>query len=164
MPEQIREALSQVAVDTFEKLAFMFAFPEDGGQTEQMKDMVSASVVFSGPFSGLVTIRISGAVLPELAANMLGMDDEADVTLDQQHDALKETLNVICGNLLPAIAGQEPIFNMEMPRILSQGEISETDALFKVRLEFDEGQCEISIHVDGEIPEGVLCSKFQVRS
>lgn len=156
MTEQIREALSQVAVDTFEKLAFIFAFPEDGEPGQQMEDMVSAGVVFSGPFSGQVTIRISGAVLPELAANMLGMDDEADVTLDQQYDALKETLNVVCGNLLPVIAGQEPIFHMEMPRILPKDEMPATEALSRVQLTFDEGECEISIHVDGVIPEGAL--------
>jgi hypothetical protein len=154
--ERLSEVLLQVAIDTFEKLAFMFAFSSDEEEPEQTKDMVSAGVVFSGPFSGLVTIRISKAVLPELGANMLGMDDEADVTMDQQHDALKETLNVICGNLLPAIAGQEPIFNMEMPRILSEDEMNETSALSKARLEFDEGQCEVSIHVDGTIPEGLL--------
>ena len=157
MTEQIREALSQVAVETFEKLAFMFAFPDDEERGEEMEDMVSAGVVFSGPFSGRVTMHISAALLPELAANMLGLDDEADVTPDQQYDALKETLNVVCGNLLPAIAGRAPIFNMEMPKVLSQDEKSELEAVSRVRLEFDEGECEVAIYVDGEIPEGILC-------
>jgi CheY-specific phosphatase CheX len=157
MTEQIREALSQVAVETFEKLAFMFAFPEDGEPGEPVEDMVSAGVVFSGPFSGEVTIHISKALLPELAANMLGLDDEADVTLDQQYDALKEALNVVCGNLLPAIAGREPIFNMEMPRVLSRDEMPKSDPVSGVRLEFDEGECKLAIYVEGGIPERALC-------
>jgi len=151
MTEQIREALSQVAVDTFEKLAFMFAFPEPGEPGQQIEDVILAGVVFSGPFSGRVLMGISAALLPELAANMLGLDDEADVTLEQQYDALKETLNVVCGNLLPAIAGREPIFNMEMPKILSQDEMRESESLARVRLEFDEGECDLAIYVDGGV-------------
>ena len=157
MAEQIRKALSQVAVETFEKLAFMFAFPEDEDPGEQVEALVSASVVFSGPFSGQVIIHISKAVLPELAANMLGLDDESDVTVDQQHDALKEALNVVCGNLLPVIAGRQHIFNMKMPQILSRDEIPESDPVSEVRLEFDEGECKVAIYVDGEIPEGATC-------
>jgi len=157
MTKQIREALAQVGVETFEKLAFMFAFLEDGEPVEQIEDGVSADVVFSGPFAGRVTMNISAALLPELAANMLGLDDEAEVTLEQRYDALKETLNVVCGNLLPAIAGRDPIFNMEMPRVLSQDEMPEPEAVSRVRLEFDEGECEIAIYVEGGIPEGILC-------
>jgi len=157
MRKQIHEALAQVGVETFEKLAFMFAFLADGEPAEQIEDAVSAGVVFSGPFSGRVTMNISAALLPELAANMLGLDDEAEVTLEQQYDALKETLNVVCGNLLPAIGGRDPIFNMEMPKVLSQDEMPEPEALSLVRLEFDEGECEIAIYVEGEIPEGILC-------
>ncbi len=145
-----------MAVETFEKLAFMFAFPEDEAPPEEMGDTVSGSVVFSGPFSGMLIVRISVAVLPELAANMLGLDDEAAVTLDDRHDALKETVNVICGNLLPVIAGREPIFNMETPVILSEEEDEGRQALSTARLSFDEGECEVSIYVDGELPEAVL--------
>jgi len=157
MTKQIREALARVGVETFEKLAFMFAFSEDGELGQPIENAVSASVEFSGPFSGRVTMCISGNLLPELAANMLGLDDEADVSPDQQYDALKETLNVVCGNLLPAISGRDPIFNMEMPKVLSQAEMPEPEAVSRVRLEFDEGGCEIAICVDGGIPDGVLC-------
>ncbi|MFP3911509.1 MAG: chemotaxis protein CheX [Desulfobacteraceae bacterium] len=156
MPEKIDEALSRVAVETFEKLAFLLAFPEDDALGEEMGDTVSGSVVFTGPFSGILKIRISSAVLPELTANMLGLEDEAKVALDDRHDALKETVNVICGNLLPVIAGREPIFNMETPVILSKEEDRGRQALSTVRLSFDEGECEISIYVDGELPKEVL--------
>ena len=157
MNEQLNEVLSRVAIDTFEKLAFMFAFPDEGDGTAPLEEAVCAGVGFSGPFSGEVDIRISDAVLPELGANMLGMDDEQNVTTEQKQDALKEALNVICGNFLPAIAGEEPIFNMEMPRILSLNEISDSEPLMRVRLEFDEGICDVLVFVEGEIPDGVLC-------
>jgi len=155
MTEKLNDVISRVVVDTFEKLAFMFAFPEEGKGTEPSGDLVRAGVSFLGPFSGQVVICISSVVLPELGANMLGMDDEAGVTLENQHDALKEAINVICGNLLPAIAGEEPVFNMDMPRILSLNDIPSGDHLARVRLEFDDGHCEVMVHLDGQIPEEI---------
>ena len=164
MKEPLNKMLSQTAIETFEKLAFLFAFPEEEGYGEEMGSMVSAGVVFSGPFSGSLVIAVSVTVLPELAANMLGIDEGIDISLDQQHDALKESLNVICGNLLPAIAGREPIFNMEMPVILSESGggkkgvagVAEGEVLSKAKLTFDEGGCELSFYVNGEIPDGAI--------
>jgi len=57
-------------------------------------------------------------MLPILAANMLGLEKEDAATLDHQYDALKELANVLCGNLLPAIAGPEPEFDVQPPVIL----------------------------------------------
>lgn len=156
MSQKIHEALSQVAVETFEKLAFMFAFPEDDVGSEDIEHPIYGQVRFSGPFSGMLTIVISSAVLPELAANMLGLDEETRVTQEERHDALKETINVICGNLLPVVAGPEHIFNMETPRVMPQNEDPQQDALARVGLSFDEGACVIGVSVDGEIPKQLL--------
>ncbi len=79
---------------------------------------VAASVSFAGPFSGNLIMVVSGQILPELTGNMLGVDDNAETTLEQRHDALKELINVICGNLLPTIAGKHSIFNVNAPVIL----------------------------------------------
>jgi CheY-specific phosphatase CheX len=156
MTEQIRRVMTEVAIKTFEKLAFMFAFSADDDTADDIPDSVSASVRFSGPFSGCVTMRISKGVLPELASNMLGLDDEIDATPDQQFDALKETVNVVCGNLLPGIAGQEPVFTMAMPEVVSRDAVAESGALVSARVEFDEGKCGVELYIDGEIPEGFL--------
>ena len=37
-----------------------------------------------------------------------------------QKDALGEIVNVICGNLLPSIAGPEPVFDISAPEILEK--------------------------------------------
>ena len=56
----------------------------------------------------------------ELTENMLGLDEgEAEISSDDQADALKETINVICGNLLPAIAGKDAVFDIQPPEILA---------------------------------------------
>ena len=46
---------------------------------------------------------------------VLGMDQDDEIVQQRSLDSLKEVLNVICGNLLTVIAGEEPIFNLSVP-------------------------------------------------
>jgi len=47
---------------------------------------------------------------------MLG--DEYACTVEAQHDALGELGNVICGNVLPAVAGAAATFSLQPPRLV----------------------------------------------
>ena len=164
MKEQLNNIISQVAVDTLEKLAFIFSFQEDERDSCEFSSVTAAIISFTGPFTGELVITFPITALPELAANMLGLDDEDEVSLDQQHDALKETINIICGNILPAVFGKQFIFNMGSPEIIDEAEAikkavkndDETMAESIVRLALDEGGCDLFLFVDGEIPEEVV--------
>ena len=97
--------LSDVVVDTLEKLAFLFAVPLEGPAPEDTRELATVRVRFSGPLCGGMQLSLSRPVLAELAGNMLGADDASALSADEQHDALRELVNVICGNLLPLIGG-----------------------------------------------------------
>ena len=73
----------------------------------------AVSVGFRGPFEGRLVVRAFGGVLPTLAMNMLGEEEAPPAAL--QRDALGEVANVICGNLLPAIAGSREVFRLDAP-------------------------------------------------
>lgn len=120
MSRSLDETLRSVAEKTIEDLAFMFAIPEEDPQPA-IVDERSAVVEFEGPMSGTFKLTVSSDMLPVLAANMLGLEDASASTPDQQDDALKELANVLCGNLLPAIAGTEPVFDVHAPVILAEG-------------------------------------------
>ncbi len=154
MTEKIKEILYGVAEDIFEKLAFIFSFREEERGDMDYGDAVAAGVSFSGQFKGRLVMVVSADMLPELAGNMLGMDDVNDSTAEQQHDALKELINVVCGNLLPKIAGKEIVFNVDAPRIISDpAAIGRSESPAAVaRLALEDGQCDILFFVDGEIP------------
>ena len=166
MKERLKEALLQAATETLEKLAFMFVFPEDEGDDAATGPMVGVSVAFTGPFEGQLFMTVSAGVLPEMAANMLGVDEEMETTSDQQYDALKETINVICGNLLPAIAGEEAVFNIRMPTILSGSDALDkptgaeqgAEPVCQVTLSFEEGRCQLDLFVEGEILSDAVLS------
>ena len=163
MRAKLEEILSRVTIETLEKLAFMFAFPDDGEENPPTDFKVTAIVSFTGPFSGTLVITISTEVLQELAANMLGLDDGEEITEDQRFDALKETMNVICGNLLPAIAGDKIVFDIDVPEVLPAGQQvkkgagipDEHELSAKVSLDLDEGQCSFLLFLAGQIPDDV---------
>ena len=84
---------------------------------QQLNAQVEAavSVDFEGPVSGKLLVRVCGGLLPTIAANMLGEDDAPSKSL--QYDALGEIANVICGNMLPGIAGSKDVFHVSSPKM-----------------------------------------------
>lgn len=150
------------AVETMEKLAFLFSFPDDERMNAFPGPAIAAKVGFHGLFSGSLALRMSSSVLPELAVNMLGLDDEEETNLELHLDAFKELLNVICGNLLPALAGPEAEFSIEAPQIIGDDGIGEKiefqQAASIVRLMLEDGFCDLIFFVEGKTPEDMFSS------
>jgi chemotaxis protein CheY-P-specific phosphatase CheC len=111
------EELAQVFTDVLEQLAFMFVDEPDSDGPEEPADLAVATMSFNGPFSGQLSLVVPRAMAPTLAANVLGLDLEDGSITQAPYDALKELLNVTCGNLLTAIAGDEPVFDLTVPEI-----------------------------------------------
>jgi len=159
MNDKINNKISKVVSETIEKLVFMFASPYDPENSTEEDPDIGVSVSFTGPFSGTLGMKVSGEVLSEIAVNMLGVDDEDEITIEDQNDALKETINIICGNILPAIAGKQAVFNIGVPEIIQEGEGIKgndgEDLASDAKLSFDEGRCDLVLFVNGEILEVV---------
>jgi len=112
------QLLQRATTSTFEDLAFLFLEPEcTAEQAEAPLDAI-VSVNFHGPARGRLTLRASSTLLPAIAANMLGEDQAQFVPL--QRDALGEMANVVCGNLLPLVAGAEAVFRLDAPQWASE--------------------------------------------
>ncbi len=146
--------LCQAAALTFEELCFLF--PEIDTDVEQNQVSVDAAVrvAFRGPFNGSLLLKLYGGLLPSLAANMLG-EDEAP-SEDQQVDALREVANVICGNVLPRIAGAQEVFHLSPPELVGDNAPaeSETDPLIAdVQLAIEQGHVDLLLFADRvEVP------------
>jgi hypothetical protein len=100
MSAVLNDTLRIAAVNTFEQLVFLL--PDTPPDEEQCSRKVAAiaSIIFTGPASGILQVRACEGLLPRLTSNMLG-DDAADSAL--QLDALGEIANVICGQIFPSI-------------------------------------------------------------
>lgn len=157
MNEEINNVISKVVAGTLEKLAFMFASSYDPEDSTEEDPDTGVSVSFNGPFSGSLGMKVSREVLSEIAVNMLGVEDEDEIAPGEKDDALKETINVICGNILPAIGGKEAVFNIDAPEIIPEGEnvkVKDGEKLASdIKLSLDEGRCDLVLFVNGEIPE-----------
>jgi len=109
--------LQRVFAEVLEQLAFMFADPAEDEFQPAADGLVRASMSFRGPFGGGLTLTVPREMAPLLAANVLGLEPDDELVLQAPYDALKELLNVTCGNLLTAIAGDEPVFDLTVPEI-----------------------------------------------
>lgn len=150
MTDALEKSLTRTAVETLEQLAFVFAFPETGIDSTRADSALAAAISFSGPFSGTLVMRVSSDVLQELAANMLGVEEEETRATEQQ-DALKEVLNVLCGNLLPVVAGKQAVFDLDPPEIFSEGSSMGRGCsapACRVQLAVEEGRCDLTLFLD----------------
>jgi CheY-specific phosphatase CheX len=132
---------------TFEELAYLLPTGELDEQPSFDGVKVAASVGFRGPFGGTLVVTVNQGLLPTLAANMLGEDD---VLSEQQHrDALGEIANVICGNVLPRIAGTREVFRIIAPRSTNPAvEPKGESQAARVRFGVDEGWVDVVFFVD----------------
>ena len=159
MMSQIDSIVASTAVETMEKLAFLFSFPDEERTEAFPGPAIAGRVGFNGLFTGSLALRMTSSVLPELAVNMLGLDDEEETNQELHLDAFKEMLNVICGNLLPALAGEEAEFSIDAPQVIdAEGDdvIEFQKAASIVRLMLEDGYCDLVFFVDGKTPEDIL--------
>ncbi len=160
MEQKIKSILTRVTSETLERLAFLFTFADDERDIDGQEPAVTGRVEFSGFFAGSILLRLSSSALQELAVNMLGLDDDDEIPPEEKQDAFKEMLNVICGNALPAIAGNQVEFKIGSPEILSEAasatELSEANPDCIVRLMLEEGFCDVYFFVEGRLPESIL--------
>jgi len=154
MNSRLEKKLYRAAASTFEGLGFMFPLAQDeAGEFPQQPD-AAVRVEFGGPFSGCLIVRSYGGLAGALAANMLGEFNAPSP--QQQHDALGEAANVICGNLLPSIAGRAEVFDLGTPQAVQDPGAPEPrpgqNIAAGVRLMLDQGAVELLLYADERIP------------
>jgi len=145
------ETLSQVAEETFESLAFILALPEDMGELPTGTPVVS-TVLFTGPCTGALSVAAPKEMLAELAENMLGEMDEP--TEEQQSDAMRELVNVVCGNLLPRVRGNEAVFNVQRPSKPKEGQVATSlggcSPVAVVEMQLEWGKTQLALFLSDE--------------
>jgi hypothetical protein len=139
MNPQWKTTLLHTAVQTFEDLCFVSPEAEIAAQPRNTPVDAAVRVTFWGPFKGTLVLTLYGGLLPGLAADMLGEDTIPPE--HQQYDALGEIANVICGNVLPKIAGSEEVFQLQAPEMATpQGTTGEEVSVPAAEAQFGLGQ------------------------
>ena len=114
------QLIAQVFCEVMEKLAFMFGEPVDKQETASPEaEYVQTKMTYTGQTSGMLTLTVPASMCPHIAANVLGTDPHDDEAMARSLDALKEVLNVTCGHVLTALAGEMPVFDLSVPQTSS---------------------------------------------
>ncbi len=89
--------------------------PEDPPRFDQAP--MHAHITFEGPSSGELGLLMENSLAADLASRILGVDESRDLLQEMVVDAVKELLNVICGQFLTQRFGYEPAFTLGVPRV-----------------------------------------------
>lgn len=141
-------SLSRATTATFEELALLFPETELSPDQAAAPLEIAVSVEFRGPVTGRLVVRTSTNILPAIAANMLGA--EASTQQPLQRDALGEIGNVICGHVLPLIAGADKIFHLAAPIVHEGGELPQRDQdepSARVQIGVEDGRAEVLLYL-----------------
>jgi CheY-specific phosphatase CheX len=123
MDAKQKKQIETTVIRVFEQFAFMFArLVEDEDFPGRDAPYTAAVLPFFGPFTGQLTLAVSSEECVVFAANVLGTSAEDREAQEDAEDSLKEVVNVLCGQLLTEIAGDEVVFNLAVPglQILDQ--------------------------------------------
>ncbi len=145
MNKTVNDKLFEAASMVLEELCFLFSDETGrGGRHTRPLELV-ASVAFTGPTSGRLEIKTYGGLVPVIAANMMGRDD---TTPEERQDAMGEFANVLCGNLLPELAGQDAVYSIQHPETGSDENESDCESAAEINLVYDEGDLDLFLYFD----------------
>lgn len=118
MKDNHEEILVETLFNVFEQQTFMFCEPADKSELPDNGDTyVGARIdVLGDTGRGYLVVVIPKSLCVEVAANVLGIDEDDEDAVDKGLDAFKELVNVACGQLLTRVAGEKPVFNLSVPR------------------------------------------------
>ena len=119
--QQTKTTLKELFSEILANLAFMFTDDEDTEASDQ-DVWLETSISYLGPHRGTLVFHCPQRFTQGLAANLLGVDPEAPEADDQSEDAVKEFMNILCGQLVTQFFGSEDIYNLSIPdcRVLAE--------------------------------------------
>ncbi len=110
--------IAEVLTDVLERFAFMFMDPLDKAEwpADPAEAFEEVTIEFTGPQRGGLALVAGREFGLSLAANVLGREKN-EVQPELVPDAIKELVNVICGEYLERLAGKRVVFHLTIPRI-----------------------------------------------
>ncbi len=122
MPPEYTQELDEVFTSVLESMAFMFAdFTPKEEMPESAATPLEVIINFKGDNQGTMTLIAPEDMCIELVENILGMDPDI-LNEAERFDALGELVNVTCGQMLTAVLGDEPVYDLTPPVVTRVGQ------------------------------------------
>ena len=140
MNSEWKAALGRAVRDVFENLCFMLPTPTNASIPPEVGSLsrVVLAVDFTGAGHGSLHLTLPDSMIASVASSMLGEDGPLE--LSEQYDAVCELANIVCGNVLPLIAGERAVFDLSSPRVIATMDVDLGDIYdATARVLLDEG-------------------------
>ena len=139
--DQKTATLTTIFSEVLANLAFMFSDEDDDSAASAGDTWLQTEITYHGPQCGTLCLWCTRGFSVQLAANLLGIDPEDDDAEEAANDAIKEFMNIVCGQYITAIHGTDAVFDLTIPTL---GELAETP-----QLSDDEGPHSSTLFVEG---------------
>ncbi len=111
------DRLAELAAKALERTAFMMADQASIDQAVLAKSNHRATIRYTGPGSGTVTVRTNDGFLRGLAANLLGNEPEEIDLAACGDDAIKELTNIMGGSVILELGGRDCTYSLGLPQV-----------------------------------------------
>jgi hypothetical protein len=108
--------LKSIVLEVLGDLAFMIT-DDEPVHSPSDSDWISGEVSYRGPTAGTVRCCCTRALAIQLAANLLGIEVDECPAQTAAEDALREFLNVLCGQLVTRWYGRSAVFDLSIPSV-----------------------------------------------
>jgi len=114
MKDLTQENITELVSSILETMAFVFVEPS--GQKVDVSELRHSKISYFGAEeSAHLFLSASDGFLVELASSMLGAEpDEIDASVEGRQ-ALNELANIVCGEVIHSIGGEERVFSQGLP-------------------------------------------------
>ncbi len=120
--------INSLTIDALERMAFIIADPVDSVEAELDLLGGHTSIHLEGQEEACdVHISASDGFLCELASNMLGIDPDSVDPEEEGIQALLELTNILGGEVIKALGGEQRPFDLGLPTTADPGVASASD-------------------------------------
>lgn len=115
--EQRTATLTTVFSEVLADLAFMFSDDDLNANPAIADAWLETEIRYDGPQCGTLRFWCTRGFSEQLAANLLGSDPDEGQLESEANDAVKEFMNIVCGQFITATHGTEDIFDLTIPSL-----------------------------------------------
>ena len=108
--------LATIFSEVLANLAFMFT-EEPTEEAVADTTWLETAISYDGPHRGTLRFRCTKEFTVHLAANLLGAELEAAEAETGAVDAVKELVNILCGQFVTSVHGTNEVYDLSIPRI-----------------------------------------------
>ncbi len=117
--EQFNDVLLESAKEVFETMIFMELAKADEPFDPKDDDSLLGTITFTGDMDGCLAIGCTVDCAKNVAANMLGMDPDEQVSSADVNDAMGEVANMVMGSVKSRIQEQYTNIQVSIPSVVS---------------------------------------------